>query len=755
MGIVKITVTGTVQGVGFRPFVYRTAVSLGIRGEVRNDASGVRVLAAGTQLQLNAFISSLRNDIPPLAQVRTFEVEECRSCPEPSEFRIRETLAGEHREIDASSDIATCDACLEELFDPSNRRYRHPFINCTDCGPRFSLIHSLPYDRSATTMASFELCAECTREYGDPIDRRFHAQPVCCHACGPRLSFTDRYAHTLGNDDPIQACCSMLRDGGIVAVKGIGGYHLACRADCCDSVLRLRRRKQRDAKPFALMVRDVPAARQIGRVCELEARLLSGVEHPIVLVAKRPECSCICPQVAPGLPTYGLMLPYTPIHHLLFREGDFRCLVMTSANRSDQPMVHRDEEARENLGEIADAFLSHDRGIHVRIDDSIARVAADRPVLLRRARGYVPQPLPAPRDVTGIIAWGGILKSSVTVGRGTDCYVSQYVGVLENLQTVEALETTARHLLGLLGVEPRLSVTDLHPGGLLRQVLDDTVPVVSVQHHHAHAAACMAENGIRDRAVCVVYDGAGYGTDGTVWGSEIMIADYRGFTRFAHLSEMPMPGGDQAVLYPWRMAMGALYGRQGDATRRYFDTITEPDRQSVLDLLRANVSCPLTSGMGRLFDALSALLGISTTRRYEGEPAIALEAVAQGGKMDCYDAPVCPGPQGRLIDGPSILLQAVEDFRAGQSPELISGRFHNTIARVTADMAALAAQQTGTTSVCLSGGCFQNALLMERTCRFLQERGLVPLRHRCVPPNDESISYGQAVVAGARRLERS
>jgi hydrogenase maturation protein HypF len=752
-----IRVRGTVQGVGFRPFVYRLALRFGIKGSVNNDAGGVTIEAFGRQESFDRFISCLNTEAPPLSSISSVEIED-RSVAEPlpDTFVIAESEKGGKTEIDIACDSATCTACLLEMRDPMDRRFGHAFINCTDCGPRYTIINGLPYDRPNTAMAKFAMCPECQAEYEDPRSRRFHAQPVCCPACGPTLSLLDDKGVSVATRDPIALCIEYIQAGRIGAIKGIGGYHLACRADDEATVARLRTRKGREEKPFALMVRDVRTLQKVVRVSDDERRLLESIERPIVLCRKRHDPEIIlAPGVAPGIDTLGIMLPYTPIHHLLFDRSNFDFLIMTSANRSDEPMVHDDGRVREILTGIADFFLTHDRPILARTDDSIARVAAGAPLLLRRGRGYVPEPLPAPCDVTGIVGCGGVLKSTVSVGRGTSCYVSQYVGNVENLETLDQLESIKRHLLNVLDVTPTLFVADLHPETLSSRIADKGIPIIRVQHHHAHTAACMAENRLQGKTVCVVYDGTGYGDDGTIWGSEILIADYRGYERFGYLSPMLMPGGDAAVRHPWRMAMGALFPRQGQAVADRFPAIPESERKAVLDLLNNDVSCVRSSGMGRLFDSLSALLGICTYRSYEGQPAMLLEAAADTRESGTYDVPIDVSAGGNVTwQAQPLFEQALNDVRHGSSLATVSGRFHSTIAEITARLSALAAEKSGSQTVCLTGGCFQNALLLERTVEELKAKGLQPMVHRMIPPNDESISYGQLVIAGARQQDK-
>jgi hydrogenase maturation protein HypF len=753
-----IRVRGTVQGVGFRPFVFRLATRLGVTGVVRNDTEGVVIIACGTRESLDLFVKILREEAPPLSAVRSIETSE-RKAAEPAfaAFTIEESAGGGKNELDIPCDTAVCDACLAEMRDPRDRRFGHAFINCTDCGPRYTIIAMLPYDRPNTAMAGFAMCPACRAEYENPSSRRFHAQPVCCTACGPALSFCDGRGNMVKTADPIGTALDELKNGRIVAVKGIGGFHLACRADSADAVKRLRSRKGREEKPFALMARDRQAAEAIAVFSEQEVKLLESAERPIVLAKKRPHpVIAVAEEIAPGLPTYGIMLPYSPLHHLLFDKSDFAALIMTSANLTDEPMVHINDDALERLGGIADFFLVHDRPILSRTDDSIVRVAAGAPVLLRRGRGFVPDPLPAPCSVQGIVGCGGVLKSTVTVGRASSAYVSQYIGSAENAETMEQLYDIKNHLLNLLAVKPECYAVDLHPAALSSRIAEPGIPVVRIQHHHAHAAACMAENGITGNAVCVVYDGTGYGEDGSMWGGEFFVGDYASFTRAGHLKTMLLPGADQGIRYPWRMAMGALFPLLGEKVMTLFPNIPEKERLAVIEMLTRNVSCVETSGMGRLFDALAALLGICLHRTYEGQPAVMLEAAASAEpERGAYDTRVETSDTGKhLIDGSYILAEALDDFKAGTTRSAVAARFHATMAVATALVAGRIAKQNGIGKVCLSGGCFQNAHLLEQTVNLLKKSGLIPIVHRLVPPNDESISYGQVVIAGMRIKEQ-
>jgi hydrogenase maturation protein HypF len=761
----EIAIQGAVQGVGFRPFVYRTARAFGIRGFVRNDGHGVFIAAVAAKDDLEAFIHVLRTSHPPLAVIRGFSASEPSPLTDSQRkalgagFSIVQSEHGERVDADVTRDTAVCDNCLREMRDPRDRRFRHPFINCTDCGPRYTIIRDLPYDRPATTMSGFPMCDDCRKEYESPESRRFHAQPICCPACGPTLRLIDANGAAIngGTPDPITRCIDLLVAGKIVAIKGIGGYHLACRADDETAVRRLRLRKMREEKPLAIMVRDVKAARDYALIGGEEQSILEGVERPIVLCAKKGDAAAaasLAPGVAPGVATLGIMLPYAPVHYLLFDDGRLAALVMTSGNTTDEPIAFDDADALGRLAPIADAFLTHNRAIHIRNDDSILRASAGAALMLRRSRGFVPDPMEALHDVNGMIGLGGVLKSTIAVGRKRMCYLSQYVGEVSNLETLEGLRRIIGHLLHVLDVCPRLFVVDRHPASLtLKLAAESELQVISAQHHHAHAAACMAENGLSENTLCVVYDGTGYGTDGCVWGGELLLADHARFTRLGHLAYLPLPGAEAAIVHPGRMAIAALFGAMGQKAAEACPWMPREEKNAVIEMVKADVNCPRTSSMGRLFDAASAILGIGTRRTYEGQPAIQLEGAADNREPGGYEPVVIESDGSLLIDGANILLNVFEDAGRGTPVGIVAARFHTTVARATAEAVKKAAAKTGCDRVCLSGGCFQNTLLAEKTTRLLSEAGLTPFTHHRVPPNDEAVSYGQLVIAAARTEE--
>ena len=701
-------VRGIVQGVGFRPFVYRIAGRHELGGFVLNDGSGVVIEAEGDPDALERFATALVEEAPELARVDSVEARPLEPRGQ-SEFSVELSTGGGGTAL-IPPDIATCDDCLRELFDPGDRRYRYPFVNCTQCGPRFTIVTGVPYDRPLTTMSAFPLCADCRREYEDPRDRRFHAEPIACPVCGPQLSMT------------IEDAAAALRDGEIVAVKGLGGYHLACDAASEDAVARLRSRKLREDKPFALMTREPELLVELSLE---EAGLLSSRERPIVLARRRVDAP-VAPSVAAGTPWLGVMLPYTPLHHLLLA-GFGGALVMTSGNRSDEPIATEDEEARERLAGIADAFLAHDRPIHRRCEDSVVRAA--HPV--RRSRGYVPGAIALPiAAARPIVAAGAELKSTFCVARGAQAFLSPHLGDLDCELAYRAFRTDLELYLAMLGAEPEVIAHDLHPEYLATKwALDQDAKLVGVQHHHAHAAACLAEHGEVGSALALVFDGTGYGTDGTLWGGELLRCDLASFERVAHLEPIPLPGGEAAIREPWRMAAS------------YLEQTGRPVPFERWELVRhaLKVNAPLSSGMGRLFDAVAALLGVRETSTYEGQAAIELEQLAG----ETYAEPYA-WSFGR---GADLVGTVHDDLGAGRPRAEIAAAFHESIA---AAAAAACAEAGSPRTVVLSGGSFQNLRLLDSTRRRLEELGFRVLSHRLVPPNDGGISYGQAAVAASR-----
>jgi hydrogenase maturation protein HypF len=710
----RIRVRGVVQGVGFRPFVYRLATRDRLAGFVLNDGEGVVVEVEGPERSLQAFAGALRSEAPPLARVDSVAAERIPALGE-SGFVVAESRPAGRTAL-VPPDVATCDACLAELFDPRDRRYRYPFLNCTDCGPRFTIVTGVPYDRPATTMAGFALCADCRREYEDPGDRRFHAEPIACPACGPRLEV------------PLEEAVEVILAGGIVAVKGLGGYHLACDAGNEEAVARLRARKGREEKPLAVMT-SAPEA--IAEPTLDEMALLRSPARPIVLVHRRADAA-LAEGVAPGSPWLGLMLPYTPLHHLLCADVG-RPLVMTSGNLTDEPIAFDDLDARRRLGGIADLFLGHDRPIHRRCEDSVVRAG----FLIRRSRGYTPGavPLPVPA-LSPLVAAGAELKSTFCVARGGEAFLSAHLGDLSSEGAYAAFRADLELYLDMLGVEPAAVACDLHPDYLAtRWAWGQGLPVVEVQHHHAHAAACLAEHGETGPTLAVVLDGTGFGTDGTIWGGEVLRADLTSCERLAHLDPVPLPGGETAVREPWRVAAAYLARAGRPVPWEAWATV----RQSLA------VNAPLSSGAGRLFDAVSALLGVRERVTYEGQAAIELEHLAGATRAAPYGCRVEDG----IVHGADLVAAAHDDLAAGRDRAEIAAAFHEGVASAFAEATVAAAGHEE--AVVLSGGCLQNVRLLGTLRTRLEEAGLRVLTHSLVPPNDAGVSYGQAAVAAARR----
>jgi hydrogenase maturation protein HypF len=756
-----ITVRGIVQGVGFRPYVYALARGHGLSGTVRNDAEGVRIEVEGAPENLERFVRALEEDPPSLAMVESVDWQPLATLG-GREFRIEESREGLRRQTLLSPDVATCDDCLAEVLDPADKRYRYPFTNCTNCGPRFTITRTVPYDRATTTMSGFTMCPDCLREYEDPSDRRFHAQPNACPACGPRLRLLDKFGHLLHAkpDDPILRTARMLRGRAIVAIKGLGGYHLACDPFDERAVRTLRGRKVRQDKPFALMACDLAQVHEICQVSPGEEALLTSPARPIVLLERR-ENTGVAEGVAPRQSTLGVMLAYTPLHHLLLRDAGIP-LVMTSGNTSDEPIAYRDEEALDQLCEIADYFLIHDRMIHMRCDDSVVRTARGRPYPIRRSRGYTPAPLRLAADFRRhTLACGGELKNTFCLARGHHAFMSPHIGDMENYETLRSFREGIEHYSKLFDVSPELVAYDLHPEYLstkyARELEETGLPAVGVQHHHAHVASCLADNErpTEERIIGVALDGTGYGTDGAVWGGEFFEGSLkRGFTRLAHLEYAPLPGGSAAIRQPWRMALAQLisvYGEE-DTMKLPLAAVQQAGERSVMliaRLVERKLNTPPTSSAGRLFDAVAALTGVPGTERttYEGQAAVELELAASGPASRGYPFLLRPKDQGWIVETGEIIHEVVEDLLAGRATGEISSRFHRTMAEVVAAGCEKIRGAGGTTAVALSGGTFQNMLLLRQVIKLLEGKGFQVYRHRRVPANDGGLALGQAILA--------
>jgi hydrogenase maturation protein HypF len=747
----RIEVRGIVQGVGFRPWIYRLAREEGLTGRVSNDAAGVIIDAFGDEAALDEFAGRLIHEPPPAAEIVDVR---WRSIPvdTPGAFSIAASGGAEELRVSIPPDLATCPECLAEIFDPANRRYRYAFTNCTHCGPRYTIARDVPYDRAATTMAAFTMCEECRREYDDPNDRRFHAQPNACPACGPQLWLVSGAGRDIPVADPVGSAAAAIAVGAIVAVKGIGGFHLACDGTNDAAVTRLRLRKRRDEKPFAVMVRDLAAAEALAVFGDDERALLQSAARPIVLAQPQPD-SPLAAAVAPDAPLVGVMLPYTPLHHLLL-DAAARPLVMTSGNLSDQPLAYRNEDAIERLSALADFLLLHDRGIDAFADDSVARVIAGAPVLLRRSRGYVPRAVRmAPPCDAPVLACGALLKNTFCVAIGDSAYPGPHIGDLENVAAYDAYLGAIDRMQRFLRVEPAVVAYDLHPDYLsTRYALARAGRRIGVQHHHAHVASVMAEHALTGPVIGVAYDGAGYGTDGAAWGGEILLARLDGFDRLATLRPIALAGGDQAVRAPWRLALALLRDAfDGSVPVDMLDRLAgvpPPQAATILRLFEIGLRLPQAHGAGRYFDAVGALVLGRARSAFEGQVALALNGIADprepGGYPFIVDQRVVPWS----IDLRLMVAAIVDDLRAGVSAAVISARFHNTLVEATAVAVESAAAAHGVRPVALSGGCFQNPRLAESLIARLSPRFDVYLNRR-VPPGDGGIALGQAAVAAA------
>jgi hydrogenase maturation protein HypF len=714
-----------------------------VTGFVQNDSRGVVIDAYGPVEALDTFLRSLETNVPPAARV---EFLECTPIPwqAETEFRIGPSAPSADLRVSIPADLATCDDCLDEIRDPTDRRFRYPFTNCTNCGPRYSIVKGAPYDRALTSMAAFKMCDECRSEYDDPLDRRFHAQPNACPDCGPRMSAISSKGREISTDDPVNFAARSLRAGLILAIKGLGGFHLACDACSSGAVERLRDRKHREAKPMAVMVSDLSAAEAIAVLTEAERALLVSPERPIVLAPLRP--GALAHEVCGDIPTVGLFLPYTPLHHILMRDAGVP-VVMTSGNISDEPMVTTTQDALEQLSEIADVFLVHDREIVTRVDDSVLRVINGAPAILRRARGYVPRAIKATCDFTQpILGTGAHLKNTFCVATGSEAFPGPHIGDLETARTMRDYESAIERMKGFVGADPRVIAHDLHPDYFSTRyaTAQKDVHLIGVQHHHAHIASVMAEHKLSGPVVGVAYDGTGYGTDGTSWGGEILIARYDGFERFATFRSIALPGGDQAIRQPWRIALALLDDAfHGQPPVDWFPLFAEAPVDVARRMMATKLNTPMARGVGRLFDGFGALfLGVGHAR-YEGEVALRWDAVADRSDRGLYPIVIREGRSPWEIDPRPMVRAAVNDMRAGRDASTISARFHNTIAAATTTVVRAAIADRGEMPVVLSGGCFQNRRLVESI-----DAANIYI-NRAVPSNDGGIALGQVFVADA------
>ena len=751
-----IHINGIVQGVGFRPFIYNLALNHNLVGWVRNSASGVDIEVTGDEINLNKFISTIPDSAPPLAQIDSIDTREIPTQALEG-FKIVSSKDKRSDFIPVSPDVAICSQCQAELFNPDDRRYRYPFINCTNCGPRFTIIKDIPYDRPNTTMSGFEMCPDCREEYKNPRDRRFHAQPVACPVCGPQVWLEIIPGETHAKKDAaIQEARRLLAEGKILAIKGLGGFHLACDATNPDAISRLRQRKYRPAKPFALMAFDLETIKKYVEITPEAEKLLKSPQSPIVLMPKQPKTN-LAETVAPGQVNLGFMLPYTPLHLLLLEPGQGypEVLVMTSGNLTEEPVIHANQAARKQLAGIADAFLMHDRPIHMRIDDSVFAVVDEAPYPIRRARGFAPNPIRLSESVPQILAVGPQMKNTFCLTRDKYAFLSHYIGEMENWETYQDFQDAIRYYKSLFRIRPEAIAYDLHPDYLsthyaLERATSEGIPRFPIQHHHAHLAACMIENGLspHDKVAGLIFDGTGYGSDGTIWGGEVLLGNCIRFERPYHLKPVPLPGGDVTILKPARMALSTLwaYGLLWDETLAPVQTLPVVERNVLKNQLEKGVNAPLTSSMGRLFDTVSALLGIREAISYEAQAAIELETVADKNELGYYPWRI----NDHLIDVKPLLEAILHDLSHGETTPVISARFHNTIAQLSLGIAQTIQKDSAIHQVVLSGGVWQNQLLLKKTMDLLNKNGITPLIHRQTPPNDGCVAFGQALIAAYR-----
>ncbi len=748
----QIRVKGIVQGVGFRPYVYQLAGRFKLCGHVANTAAGVRIHVEGPQTDIAAFLASIPAEAPPLAQITDVDAADA-----PTEgfhrFDIIASRDDSAKSALISPDVAICDDCLQEMLSPRDRRFRYPFINCTNCGPRYTIIDDIPYDRPQTSMASFPMCALCQAEYDDPENRRFHAQPNACPVCGPHVQLLDGSGQASDTKDPIGTVVGLLKQGRIVAIKGLGGFHLAVDAENEPAVARLRQRKHREEKPLAVMAYDGDRIRRFAHLDDEEMVVLASPQRPILLLAKRSD-QALAPSVAPHNRYFGVMLPYAPLHYLLLEKA-FAALVMTSANLSEEPIAIANHEAVDRLAGVADAFLVHNRDIYLRCDDSIVRKTAGVTRFIRRARGYVPTPVFLNHTPLPVLACGAALKNTVCLTKEDRAFISQHIGDLENLATYGAFRDTIAHLQRILAITPQAIACDLHPDYLSTRYATEQsdLPVIQVQHHHAHIVSAMAENHLDGRVIGLAFDGTGYGPDGTIWGGEVLLAENNRYERAAFLEPLPMPGGAAAIKAPWRMAISYLYQAFGESFRDldtpFMASVDLKEADILVAMMQQRLNAPLTSSMGRLFDGIAALIGLRSSVAFEGQAAMELEMIAAPEAAAPYDFSWQASDHGLRIPTAPIIQGVVTDIQHGLSNAHISRRFHTTLIHLLTDLCSYLHRQTELDRVVLSGGTFQNAILLEELSRSLAKNGFAVYAHRLVPPNDGGISLGQAVAAGA------
>jgi hydrogenase maturation protein HypF len=748
--------SGIVQGVGFRPFIYRLAVLNDLAGFVQNSTEGVMAEVQGRDEAIEAFISQARTQTPPLAEIYEIISQEVPVNGDKT-FRIIESSMTGKSDVHISPDIATCDECVRELFDPADRRHRYPFINCTNCGPRLTIIKDIPYDRMRTSMSVFPLCEKCGKEYGDPENRRFHAEPNACSVCGPRLMLLDRVGKEISTEDAIAETGRYLKAGSVVAIKGLGGFHLSADAGNDDAVRELRKRKFREEKPLAIMVADLDRAEQLAVLNDEERRLLASPSRPIVLVeAKTP--SSISSLVAPGMSTLGIMLPYTPLHHLIL-QGDFTALVMTSANQTDEPICIDNNEAVKRLSGIAEYFLVHNREILVRCDDSVSMVTGGRPYVMRRSRGYAPRPLLLKDSLPKVLALGPHLKSTICITKGSFAYLSPHIGDLETPLARDFLHETIERMQHIVQCKPDIVACDLHPQYYSTRVASmlNAKDIIRVQHHHAHVVSCMAENRVTGKVIGVAMDGTGYGEDGHIWGGEFLVADETGFARAGHLKYIALPGGESAIKNPWRIAVSLIrdaYGSEWADVASLLGIVPEGfSCDSMEKILGAKINSPLCSSLGRLFDGFSSILGLKQSVSFEGQAATMLESVSRAGSGDILPYAILNDGENLILDSTPLVKAVVEERLSGKDSSQLADAFHKTLEKAFIDVVKKIRERCGIDRVALSGGCFQNRILLEGCAVGFEREGFQVFTHQRVPANDGGVALGQAIIAGTRTMK--
>jgi len=751
----NIIIKGIVQGVGFRPFIHKLVKNYNLSGWVLNSNQGVEMDIEGKAGELHNFINDIKKKLPPLARIEKIEVNQLPLIGHKGFYIKKSIVKEEDGFVLVSPDISICEDCLQELFDPHNRRFHYPFINCTNCGPRFTIIKDIPYDRGKTTMNNFKMCSLCQSEYDDIENRRYHAQPNACADCGPQVSLYQN-KRKLEGIDPIEKAVKLLKEGKIGAIKGLGGFHLACDATNNKAVARLRRLKNREAKPFGIMSFNLEKIKQYCKLGKKEEEWLINRARPIVLLKKK-EDSLISSLVAPRNNYLGVMLPYTPLHYLLLKDN-FTALIMTSGNITDQPIIGDNQEALEKLDRIADFFLLYNRDIFNRCDDSVLKIINGDNVFFRRSRGYVPHPIILDFKLKEVLALGGELKNTISFSKENYVFLSQYLGDLKSVETLNFLKKSIAGLKKMFRINPKIIACDLHPDYLSTQYAEETrakkgLRVVKVQHHYAHIVSCIAENNIKEKVIGVAYDGTGYGDDGNIWGGEFLLCDLKEYLRVGHLKYYPLPGGDKAIMEPWRMAYSYLYSIYGSKAKKIdidFNRRMDYDKLSIIEkMIDKNINSPLTSSCGRLFGAVSSLIGIRDEISYEGQAAMELESFCASGIKERYNFCICKEGDEFIIDPQEIFIDIITDLKEGIDKKVMAAKFHNTVAEFTLNLCGKIKKSTGINKIALSGGVFQNRYLTERIISLLEKDDFQVYIQRKVPPNDGGISLGQAVVAGS------